>query len=69
LFEIASNCLNLKTLNLNNCTEITDNGLIAIAEKCLKLKQLDCYCDKAYENENVTFSSLDEIIETIICDT
>jgi hypothetical protein len=54
-------------LNLNYCTKITNNGLIAIAKKCLKLKELDYYYDDDYENENVTFINLKEIIESIIC--
>jgi hypothetical protein len=66
LFEIANNCLNLKNLNLDNCTKITNNGLFAVAKKCVKLKELNCYCDGDYENENenVTFCNLNEIVES-----
>jgi hypothetical protein len=54
-------------LDVRGCYKITDIGIIEIAKKCLKLKELDCDCDGDNENENVTFRNLDEIIESIFC--
>jgi hypothetical protein len=41
LVSIADNCNDLKIIDLSHCERITENGLIKIAKKCLKLEVMN----------------------------
>jgi hypothetical protein len=59
LFEISNNCSNLEFLEISKCKKITDDGLIAPATNCLKLKELSCGWVAGVK---VTLKNLHEII-------
>ncbi|KAF5951775.1 hypothetical protein HYC85_009719 [Camellia sinensis] len=55
---ISLHCLNLTSLSLRNCREITELGMAALAQNCASLKKLSCHsCSFGAKAMNTVLSS------------
>ena len=68
LIAVACGCPALEWISISNCTNITDAGLIVLAQKCFQLKSITMTSSKISDASLIAFATNSRKLQSVLFD-